>query len=157
MSGDIVVDPFFGSGTTGAVAKLLDRRFLGIERDPNYISAAGKRIAAVKPADPEHLETAMSKRAAPRVPFGTVVEQGLLKPGAVLYAPRRKFAASVKADGSITVEGPDGRVQGSIHKMGALVQKAEACNGWTFWHYETRTGLKPIDFLREKVRKEMKG
>ncbi|HRX39866.1 MAG: site-specific DNA-methyltransferase [Caulobacterales bacterium] len=155
--GDLVVDPFFGSGTTGAVAKLLDRRFLGIERDPNYISAAGKRIAAVKPADPEHLETAMSKRAAPRVPFGTVVEQGLLKPGAVLYAPRRKFAASVKADGSITVEGPDGRVQGSIHKMGALVQKAEACNGWTFWHYETRTGLKPIDFLREKVRKEMKG
>ncbi|MEZ5929607.1 MAG: site-specific DNA-methyltransferase [Parvularculaceae bacterium] len=115
--GDLVVDPFFGSGTTGAVAKLLDRRFLGIERDPNYISAAGKRIAAVKPADPEHLETAMSKRAAPRVPFGTVVEQGLLKPGAVLYAPRRKFAASVKADGSITVEGPDGRVQGSIHKM----------------------------------------
>lgn len=155
--GDIVLDPFFGSGTTGAVAKLLGRHFLGIERDPDYIAAAAKRIAAVKPAAAEDLQTAPSKRAAPRVPFGTVVEQGLLKPGAVLYAPKKQHEARVKADGSIAVKGPDGPVQGSIHKMGALVQKAEACNGWTYWHYEARTGLKPLDFLRDKIRKEMKG
>jgi modification methylase len=155
-TGDIVLDPFFGSGTTGAVAKLLGRRFLGIERDPDYIAAAAKRIAAVKPAAAEDLKTAPSKRTAPRVPFGAVVEQGLLKPGAVLYAPKKQHEARVKADGSIAVKGPDGPVQGSIHKMGALVQKLEACNGWTYWHYEARSGLKPLDFLRDKIRKEMK-
>jgi len=154
--GDIVLDPFFGSGTTGAVAKLLGRRFIGIERDPDYIAAAAARIAAVKPAAAADLETAPSKRAMPRVPFGAVVEQGLLKPGARLYAPQKKHQARVKADGSIAVKGPDGPVQGSIHKMGALVQKIEACNGWTYWHYEAKTGLKPLDFLRDKVRKEMK-
>lgn len=154
--GDIVLDPFFGSGTTGAVARLLGRRFIGIERDPDYIAAAAARIAAVKPAGAADLETAPSKRAMPRVPFGAVVEQGLLKPGARLYAPQKKHQARVKADGSIAVKGPDGPVQGSIHKMGALVQKLEACNGWTYWHYEAKTGLKPLDFLRDKVRREMK-
>jgi modification methylase len=151
--GDVVVDPFFGSGTTGAVAKLLGRNFIGVERDPNYIAAAKKRIAAIKPTAAEDLKTAPSKRAMPRVPFGAVVERGLLKPGVMLYAPRRKFAARVRADGSIAVT--DG-TQGSIHKMGAHVQKADACNGWTYWHFETKTGLKPIDFLRDKMRKEMK-
>ena len=90
------------------------------------------------------------------MPFGSIVEKGLLKPGATLYAPQKKHAARVRADGSIAVNGPDGAVEGSIHKIGAHVQKAEACNGWTFWHYETRTGLKPIDFLREKMRKTAK-
>ncbi|MEZ5897680.1 MAG: DNA methyltransferase [Parvularculaceae bacterium] len=158
--GDVVVDPFFGSGTTGAVAKMLGRHFIGIDRDTDYIAAASKRIAAVKETDAAALATTPSKRAAPRVPFGSIVEKGLLKPGATLYAPRRKYAARVRADGSIAVKGAngedDGAVEGSIHKIGAHVQQAESCNGWTFWHYETKTGLKPIDFLREKMRKDMK-
>ena len=151
--GDIVVDPFFGSGTTGAVAKMLGRHFIGIDRDKDYIAAAAKRIAAVKAVDADALSVTPSKRAAARVPFGSIVEKGLLKPGATLYAPKKKYAARVRADGSIAVNGPDGAVEGSIHKIGAHVQMAEACNGWTYWHYETRTGLKPIDFLREKMRK----
>jgi modification methylase len=153
--GDLVVDPFFGSGTTGAVAKALGRRFLGVERDSGYVAAARRRIAAVRAAEPADLAVTPSKRAAPRVAFGAVVEQGLLKPGTTLYAPRRKYAARVRADGSIAVDGPEGAVEGSIHKIGAHVQKADACNGWTFWHYETRSGLKPIDFLREKMRRRM--
>ncbi|OFW98873.1 MAG: modification methylase [Alphaproteobacteria bacterium RIFCSPHIGHO2_12_FULL_63_12] len=154
--GDIVVDPFFGSGTTGAVAKMLGRHFIGIDRDKDYIAAAAKRIAAVKPVDAQALSVTPSKRAAARVPFGSIVEKGLLKPGATLYAPKKAHAAKVRADGSITVNGPDGAVEGSIHQIGAHVQKSDACNGWTFWHYETRTGLKPIDFLRDKMRKETK-
>lgn len=153
--GDIVVDPFFGSGTTGAVAKLLGRRFIGFERDPLYVAAAARRIAAVTPAAREDLAAAPSKRAAPRIPFGAVVEQGLLRPGAVLRDVKGEHEARVRPDGSIAVAAPDGEVQGSIHKMGALVQKLEACNGWTYWHFEERTGLKPIDFLREKMRKGM--
>jgi modification methylase len=154
--GDVVLDPFFGSGTTGAVAKLLGRRFIGIERDADYRAAAAKRIAAVTPASVADLEVQPSKRAAPRIPFGAVLEHGLLKPGAKLVDARERHEARVRPDGSIAVKGPHGPEQGSIHKMGALVQKAEACNGWTYWHYETKTGLKPLDFLRDKVRKELK-
>ena len=156
--GDLVLDPFFGSGTTGAVAKMLGRDFIGIERDKTYIAAARKRIAKVKTGDSEHLKITPSKRQAPRVPFGAVVEQGLLHPGAKLSAKRgaRTFTARVRADGSVVAKDKDGNnVQGSIHKIGAHVQQAEACNGWTFWHYEEKTGLKPIDFLREKMRAKM--
>ncbi|MEL7488088.1 MAG: site-specific DNA-methyltransferase, partial [Pseudomonadota bacterium] len=156
--GDIVLDPFFGSGTTGAVAKLLGRRFVGLERDATYIEAARKRIDAVKPLAPEDLVMAPSKRNAPRVPFGAVIEQGFLKPGRTLYAKNKKYAARVRADGSIAVKDRDGvMVQGSIHKIGAHVQQASSCNGWTFWHYEEKTGLKPIDFLRDKMRAKMQG
>ncbi|MEQ8936441.1 MAG: DNA methyltransferase, partial [Amphiplicatus sp.] len=147
---------FFGSGTTGAVAKMLGRHFIGLERDEDYIAAASKRIAKVKPADAEALASAPSKRDAPRVPFGAVVEQGLLQPGAKLIDARGRHEARVRADGSIAVAGPDGaQVQGSIHKMGALVQRAEACNGWTYWHFEEKSGIKPLDFLRDKMRKQM--
>ncbi len=152
--GDIVVDPFFGSGTTGAVAKMLGRHFIGIERDPDYIAAAAKRLAGVKPANAADLAVTPSKRAATRIPFGAVVERGLLKPGETLWDARRKVEARVRADGSISVNGPDGALEGSIHKIGAAVQKAEACNGWTYWHFEQKSGLKPIDFLREKMRKD---
>jgi modification methylase len=136
---------------------MLGRRFIGIERDPDYLAAAAKRIGAVTPAAAEDLATTPSRRDAPKVPFGSIVEQGLLRPGAKLVDLRRRHEARVKADGSIAVNGPDGKVQGSIHKMGAHVQKLDACNGWTYWHYEEKTGLKPLDFLRDKVRREMKG
>ncbi|MEO1149705.1 MAG: site-specific DNA-methyltransferase [Pseudomonadota bacterium] len=153
--GDLVVDPFFGSGTTGAAAKRLGRHFIGLEESDDYIKAARTRIDAVMPIDASDLEVAPSRRAAPRVPFGTVVERGLLQPGERLFTKNRKVEAHIKADGSLKVKTADGNtVQGSIHKTGARVQNAESCNGWMFWHFEEQTGLKPINFLREKIRTE---
>ncbi|MEM8937216.1 MAG: site-specific DNA-methyltransferase [Pseudomonadota bacterium] len=153
---DVVLDPFFGSGTTGAAAKYLNRRFIGIERDATYIAAAKKRIAKVIPLTDDSLMTQPEPKAAARVPFGSVVEHRLIKPGEKLYSPRKNVEAKVRADGSLFVRENGEEIQGSIHKVGAAVQKAKACNGWTYWHYEAKTGLKPIDFLRDKMRKEMK-
>uniref|UniRef100_UPI0035C77450 site-specific DNA-methyltransferase n=3 Tax=Hyphococcus sp. TaxID=2038636 RepID=UPI0035C77450 len=155
--GDVVLDPFFGSGTTGAAAKYLGRHFIGVERDKTYIAAAKKRIARVKPLAGEDLSTQPSPRAAPRVPFGQVIETKLIKPGAELYSRNKNHRAKVRADGSLYVKDGDVEIQGSIHKVGAAVQNAQACNGWTYWHYEEKTGLKPIDFLRDKIRKSMAG
>ncbi len=146
--GDLVLDPFFGAGTTGAVAKRLGRRFIGIERDAGYVAVARERIAKVTPAAPDDLEVTGSKRAEPRVAFGQIVEAGLLRPGDVLYGPRGQHAARVRADGSLAL----GDLAGSIHKLGAMVQSQPACNGWTYWHFKTDRGLAPIDVLRAKVR-----
>ena len=148
--GDLVLDPFFGSGTTGAAAKLLGRRYIGVERETKYIKVARERIARIQPAPQESLKITPSKRAAPRVPFGTVVERGLLQPGAILFCPRRQHTARVRADGSVAVDS----ATGSIHQMGAHVQRAEACNGWTYWHFKTDKGYAPIDVLRQQVRAE---
>lgn len=149
--GDIVLDPFFGTGTTGAVARRLGRHFIGIERDSTYVSGALKRLAAVRPAPAEAVAIPMPKRQAPRIAFGSLVEQGLIAPGDVLFDARRRFTAGVGADGSIS-SGPH---RGSIHKVGALVQGAEACNGWTFWHREREGELLPIDHLRTEIRAQL--
>jgi modification methylase len=151
--GDIVLDPFFGSGTTGAVARRLGRHFIGIERDESYIAIAQQRIAAVEPAEADALEVTTGKKAEPRIPFGSLVERGLINPGDTLYDPAQRTAARVRADGSLSVKD----ATGSIHKMGAHVMGAEACNGWTFWHVRKGKQLMPIDVLRQKVRAEMKG
>ena len=148
--GDLVLDPFFGTGTTGAVAKRLNRQFIGIERDPAYARLARERIRAVTPADPAAV-AAPQKREEPRVPFGTLVERGLLKPGEVLFDARRRWTARVRADG--TVISADAR--GSIHQVGAHVQGAPACNGWVFWYVERSGTPVPIDLLRQQVRAEM--
>ena len=145
--GDVVLDPFFGTGTTGAVAKRLGRRWIGIEREGVYVDAARERIAAALPLDESALTTMQSPKAAPRVAFGTIVENGMLLAGAVLSDARRRYRVTVRADGSVL--GADGTT-GSIHKLGSTVQNAPACNGWTFWHYETADGLKPIDALRQE-------
>ncbi len=150
--GDVVLDPFFGTGTTGAVARKLGRRYIGIERDEGYIAAATERLAAVKPADREALKVTTGKRAEPRVPFGTLVERGLIKPGETLYGPNRRNAAKVRADGSLVCSD----ATGSIHKIGAHVQGAEACNGWTYWHFRKGRNLMPIDLLRQQIRAEMR-
>lgn len=149
--GDVVLDPFFGTGTTGAVAQKLGRRWIGIERDPDYAKAAEERIAKVKVLSPSALEAQPSKRAEPRVPFGTIVELGILRPGAPLYDERRSIKAEVKADGTLAVPGS----RGSIHRLGAEVQGKSACNGWTFWHYERGGKLLPIDKLRERAKAEL--
>jgi modification methylase len=144
--GDVVLDPFFGTGTTGAVAKRLGRHWIGIERESDYIAAAEERIAAALPLDESALRTMQSPKAAPRVAFGTIVENGMLVAGAVLTDARRRYSVTVRADGSVL----SSDVTGSIHKLGSVLQNAPACNGWTFWHYETPEGLKPIDALRQE-------
>ena len=148
--GDVVLDPFFGTGTTGAVAKRLGRRWIGIEREGVYIDAARERIDAALPLDESALTTMQSPKAAPKVAFGVLVENGYLTPGRVLSDAKRRFRALVRADGSL--ESTCGQV-GSIHKLGATLQGAQACNGWSFWHYEAPEaeggGLKPIDALRQ--------
>ncbi|MBI4273870.1 MAG: site-specific DNA-methyltransferase [Rhizobiales bacterium] len=148
---DLVLDPFCGTGTTGAVAKRLGRRFVGCERDEDYANAAAKRIAAVKPLEAPTLAPFMTAREAPRVPFAALIERGLVTPGAKLTDAKKKHKALVRADGAISL----GDAVGSIHRIGAKAQGLEACNGWTFWHVETPKGLTLIDKLRAKVRAEM--
>lgn len=149
--GDVVLDPFFGTGTTGAAAKRLGRHFIGIEREETYAKVAEKRIKAVVPAAPEDLAVMGSKKSEPRVPFGALVEAGLLRPGDRLYCPKGEREARVRADGSLA----HGDLTGSIHKLGALLDNAPACNGWTFWRYKTDRGFQLIDDLRTQMRAGM--
>jgi modification methylase len=144
--GDVILDPFFGTGTTGAVAKRLGRRFIGIEREPTYVAAAKARIAAALPLDESLLRTMQSPKAAPRVAFGTLVENGMIAAGTVLTDAKRRWSATVRADGSL--QGVGG--EGSIHKLGATVQGAPSCNGWTFWHAEIDGALRPVDAFRQE-------
>ena len=149
--GDVILDPFFGTGTTGAVAKKLDRHFIGIEREEKYLKIAKARISAVEVLDDEAVGFTPSRRTEPRIPFGTILERGLLEPGITLYDHRKKHAARVRSDGTLICSDSFG----SIHQIGAHVQGAPACNGWTFWHYERKGALVPIDSLRQRVRSEM--
>ena len=149
--GEVVLDPFLGSGTTAVVAKRLGRHFVGIERDKAYARAAEARLKATELCTPDSLEVAKGKRGEARIPFGTLVELGLISPGTALYDPAARHEAKVRADGSIACAG----AQGSIHKIGAHVQGALACNGWTFWHYQAEGALKPIDVLRDAARRQL--
>ncbi len=144
--GDVILDPFFGTGTTGAVAKRLGRRWIGIEREANYIEAARERIDAALPLDESQLKTMQANtKKPPRVAFGQLVENGYIAPGTMLTDTKRRWHAVVGADGSLTCDG----VSGSIHKVGSTVQGAPSCNGWTFWHIEAGDELQPIDTLRQ--------
>ncbi len=151
--GDVVLDPFSGSGTTAAVSKRFGRTCIGIERDPEYAAASRIRLSEIETLPDDALTEAPAKREAPRVAFSSVVERGLILPGARLMDAKRKYEALVRADGTLAL----GNVVGSIHKIGAIAQEAEACNGWTFWHVETPKGLSPIDMMREQIRAEMAG
>jgi modification methylase len=143
--GDIVLDPFFGTGTTGAVARRLGRRWIGIEKEEDYCEVALERIAASLPLDESALTIMQSPKAQPKVAFGTLVENGYMKPGTQLFDVKRRWKATVRVDGSLQADGESG----SIHKLGATLQNAPSCNGWTFWHYEDGDRLKPIDAVRQ--------
>ena len=149
--GDVVLDPFFGSGTTGAVAKRLGRHFVGIEREQAYIDAATARIDAVEPLDKPELAILTGKRAEPRIAFVSLIEAGLVAPGLELSDAKRRWTARVRADGTVAV----GNEAGSIHKMGARVQGLDACNGWTFWHFDRKGAPMPLDALRQDMRQRM--
>ncbi len=151
-AGDVVLDPFFGSGTTGAVARRLRRPFVGIERDPTYAAAARKRIEAVEPLAEDAVATPPTRRSEPRVAFASVVEAGLVESGEQVVDARRRYAALVRPDGAIKA----GPAVGSIHKIGALVQGLPACNGWTFWHVERAGRLTLIDDFRASMRAMMR-
>jgi len=145
--GDVVLDPFFGTGTTGAVAKRLGRRWIGIEREEEYCAAALERIESALPLDESSLTIMQSAKGQPRVAFGTLVETGCLAPGTIVTDAKRRWKAAVRADGSL--ECAQGGGIGTIHKLGATLQGAPSCNGWTFWHVEGEGGLQPIDALRQ--------
>ena len=151
--GDLVIDPFNGTGTTGAVARRLRRSYIGFERDRAYADAAEKRIAAIEPLSEDTLAPFVTARSAPRVAFSELVERGLISPGTKLVDSKKRHGALVRADGAIML----GDKVGSIHRIGAIAQGAEACNGWTFWHVDTGRGLKLIDDLRAEIRSGMAG
>lgn len=149
--GETVLDPFFGTGTTGAVAKKLGRDFIGLERDPYYADVAEQRIKDTAALSDESLKV-KPKREQKRIPFGTLIEQGLLKPGTVLTDARQRHKARIHADGSLAAQNRIDPIRGSIHKVGAAVQGAPSCNGWTFWHYQEKGQHVPIDTLRQRMR-----
>jgi len=144
--GDVVLDPFFGTGTTGAVAHRLGRRWIGIEREAAYVKVAKQRIRSTLPLDESAMQTVADKRSQPRVAFGLLVESGMVPAGSTLTDSKRRWSASVRADGSIACDS----VSGSIHKVGATLQGAPSCNGWTFWHVEQGEALVAIDALRQQ-------
>ena len=143
--GDVVLDPFFGTGTTGAVAKRLGREWIGCEREPLYRDVAKERIELALPLDESAIATMQSPKSAPKVAFGTLVETGWITPGTIISDKKRRIKATVLTDGSLT----SGTEKGSIHSLGAKLQGASACNGWTFWHIEHEGELKPVDALRQ--------
>tara|TARA_Y100001936_G_C16032067_1_gene646196 strand:+ start:250 stop:1323 length:1074 start_codon:yes stop_codon:yes gene_type:complete len=145
---DFILDPFLGSGTTAVVSKKLGRIFCGIEREKTYFDAANKRLKNTKIIKDEYLDTLHNNRSKPRIPFGSLVEMGVIKPGTEIYDQKKKINAKIMADGSIKYQ----KSEGSIHKVAAKIIGAESCNGWTFWHYQSGNILKPIDELRQRLR-----
>ena len=145
---DLVLDPFLGSGTTAVVAKKLGRIFYGIEKEKSYFDAANKRLKNTKIIKDEYLDTIQNNRSKPRIPFGSLVELGVIKPGTEIYDQKKKVNAKIMADGSIKYQ----KSEGSIHKVAAKILGAESCNGWPYWHYQSGNSLKPIDELRQRLR-----
>ena len=145
---DLILDPFLGSGTTAVVAKKLGRIFYGIEKDKRYFDAANKRLKNTKPIEDNYLDTLQNNRSKPRIPFGSLVEMGVIKPGTEIYDQKKKVNAKIMVDGSIKYQ----QSEGSIHKVAAKILGAESCNGWTYWHYQSGNTLKPIDELRQRLR-----
>jgi len=155
--GDVVLDPFFGTGTTGAVATRLHRRWIGIEKEAHYVEIARARITAVMPEayDEATFDVRDRRRREPRVPFSSLLVHGLLRPGQVLLFRRDpELSARIKPDGHLTIDG----FEGSIHQVGRHLVGGSPCNGWIHWFYEDEGGeLHSIGELREAVRRSMRG
>ena len=148
LKNDLVLDPFLGSGTTAVVSKKLGRNYLGIEKEKKYFEAAYKRIKNTKVIEDEYLDTLQNNKSKPRIPFGSLVEMGVIKPGTEIYDQKKKVNAKIMVDGSINHQ----EFEGSIHKIAAKIVGTESCNGWTYWHYQSGNSLKPIDELRQRLR-----
>ena len=146
--GDIILDPFLGSGTTAVVTKKLQRNFIGIEQDKEYISLAKKRLKQTKVLNDEVVKMKKSRKDLPKVPFGELVEQGIIPPGAVLTDKKEKYKATVTVDGSLKIN----NISGSIHKVGATIQGLSNCNGWDFWHIKNKSTSILLDEVRDKYR-----
>ena len=144
---DLVLDPFLGSGTTASVAKKLGRNFYGIEKEKSYFKVAKLRLKKTKIIEDDHLDTLTNNRSKPRIPFGSLIELGIIKPGAIIFDNKKKISARIKADGSIK----HAQTVGSIHKVAAAILGAESCNGWTYWHYNLNGQDIPIDNLRQRL------
>ena len=145
--GDSILDPFLGTGTTAVVAKKLGRTYFGIEKDKKYFKAANERVDSTKVFEMDYLDTIENNKSKPRIPFGSLIEMGLLEPGMILFDPKQKYNAKIMADGSIKCNNSEG----SIHKVAAKILGAESCNGWTYWHYNLDGAIAPIDNLRQKL------
>jgi site-specific DNA-methyltransferase (adenine-specific)/modification methylase len=146
--GDFIFDPFLGTGTTAVVAKKLGRKYFGVEKDKKYFQAAKKRIYETLEIKDDYLDILPNNKSKPRVPFGSLIEMGLIKPGTTLFDVKKRYNAKIMVDGSLKCQ----KAEGSIHKVAAKIIGAESCNGWTYWHYISGNDLKPIDNLREKLR-----
>ena len=145
---DFILDPFLGSGTTAVVSKKLGRSYFGIEKEKIYFEAANKRVKNTNIIKDEYLDAVRNNRSKPRIPFGSLIELGVIKPGTEIYDQKKKIYAKVMVDGSIKYK----QNEGSIHKVAAQILGSESCNGWTYWHYQSGNNFKPIDELREKLR-----
>ena len=144
--GDIIFDPFLGTGTTAVVAKKLGREYFGIEKDKKYFLAARERINKATKIEDNYLDTIENNKAKPRIPFGSLIELGVIKPGTCLFDPKKKINAKIMADGSLKYK----ETEGSIHKIAAKIIGAESCNGWTYWYYDVDGSSVLIDSLRQK-------
>ncbi len=144
---DLVLDPFLGSGTTATAAKKLGRKYYGIEKEKTYYKAAEQRLKNTKPIENDYLDTLQNGRSKPRIPFGSLVELGIIKPGTTIFDNKKKISAKIMADGSIK----HAKKEGSIHKVAASILGAESCNGWTYWHYNLNGQIVPIDNLRQRL------
>ena len=146
--GDVIFDPFLGTGTTAVVAKKLGRQYFGIEKDKQYFESAHQRINKTNVIEDDCLDTLQNNKSKPRIPFGSLIEMGLIKPGTLLFDQKKKYNAKIMVDGSLKFQ----QTEGSIHKVAAKIIGTESCNGWTYWHYQSGNSLKPIDELRERLR-----
>ncbi len=145
--GDMILDPFLGSGTTATVAKKLGRNYFGIEKEKNYFRAAVQRLKNTNPIEDDLLDTLKNNRSKPRIPFGSLVELGIIKPGTNIFDNKKKITARIMVDGSIK----HNQAEGSIHKVAATILGAESCNGWTYWHCDINGQTYPIDYLRQRL------
>ena len=145
--GDLICDPFLGTGTSAVVAKKLGRKYFGIEKDKKYFSAAYNRINSAKIIEDNYLDTIQNNKSKPRIPFGSLVEMGIIKPGSILFDQKKKFNAKIMADGSLKHKGNEG----SIHRMAAKIMGTESYNGWTYWYCNIKGNSVSIDNLRQRL------